>query len=187
MPLILHEYSDAVGQLELYAPVQVYEEGRMSKHMDELEIGDKLLFKGPRGRFKYPCNAKRSLGMHPYRLQPVVVCLGLLVQTVWFLAFHLSGVLLHCTARMAVGSRTVSAGMIAGGTGITPMYQVATQLLKDPQDHTKAWVFSLISHGWGSACAFVITNSDRGSSAHCADEGLVCFVADELDLWQCQS
>ena len=28
------------------------------------------------------------------------------------------------------------AGMIAGGTGITPMYQVAKCLLGDPQEHT---------------------------------------------------
>ena len=27
-------------------------------------------------------------------------------------------------------------GMIAGGTGITPMYQVAKALLQDPEEHT---------------------------------------------------
>ena len=29
------------------------------------------------------------------------------------------------------------AGMIAGGTGITPMYQVANAILKDPTDQTE--------------------------------------------------
>ena len=48
----------------LYLLYQVYDQGRMSKHMDELAIGDKLLFKGPRGRFKYTRNAKRHLGAH---------------------------------------------------------------------------------------------------------------------------
>lgn len=32
---------------------------------------------------------------------------------------------------------TVAAGMIAGGTGITPMYQVAAAILKDPRDSTQ--------------------------------------------------
>jgi cytochrome-b5 reductase len=30
-----------------------------------------------------------------------------------------------------------AAGMIAGGTGVTPMYQVAAAILKDPQDTTR--------------------------------------------------
>jgi hypothetical protein len=30
-----------------------------------------------------------------------------------------------------------AAGMIAGGTGITPMYQVAAAILKDPSDRTE--------------------------------------------------
>ncbi|EIE23241.1 ferredoxin reductase-like protein [Coccomyxa subellipsoidea C-169] len=88
---------DLLGYVDFV--IKVYEQGRMTKHMDELAIGDKLLFKGPKGRFKYSCNAKRSLGM------------------------------------------------IAGGTGITPMYQVATQLLKDHQDHTKmSLIFGNVSH-----------------------------------------
>lgn len=31
----------------------------------------------------------------------------------------------------------VAAGMLAGGTGVTPMYQVANAILKNPADKTK--------------------------------------------------
>jgi cytochrome-b5 reductase len=36
-----------------------------------------------------------------------------------------------------VVSAAPAAGMIAGGTGVTPMYQVAAAILKDPQDSTR--------------------------------------------------
>ncbi len=32
------------------------------------------------------------------------------------------------------------AGMIAGGSGITPMYQVAQAILRDPHDFTKVFL-----------------------------------------------
>jgi len=68
--------------------IKVYPEGRMSQTMDKLKIGDKLEFRGPRGRFALDLNERRALGM------------------------------------------------IAGGTGITPMYQVAKALMGDQQEHT---------------------------------------------------
>ncbi|KAK9802658.1 hypothetical protein WJX73_001360 [Symbiochloris irregularis] len=68
--------------------IKVYPEGRMSQHLKQLKIGDKLEFKGPKGRFVYSANMKRAIGM------------------------------------------------LAGGTGITPMYQTARAILKDPKDHT---------------------------------------------------
>ena len=42
--------------------LQVYPEGRMSQTMDRLKIGDKLDFKGPKGRFQLELNEKRALG-----------------------------------------------------------------------------------------------------------------------------
>lgn len=42
--------------------LQVYPEGRMSQVMDKLNIGDKLLFKGPRGDFSLELNEKREIG-----------------------------------------------------------------------------------------------------------------------------
>ena len=36
--------------------------------------------------------------------------------------------------------KAVHAGMIAGGSGITPMYQVAQAILRDPLDFTKVFL-----------------------------------------------
>ncbi|KAK9835387.1 hypothetical protein WJX81_006728 [Elliptochloris bilobata] len=69
--------------------IKVYPEGRMSRHLDSLALGDTMLFKGPKGRFNYAPNMKQRIGM------------------------------------------------IAGGTGITPMYQVAAAILKNPADRTE--------------------------------------------------
>lgn len=69
--------------------IKVYEEGKMSKYVDSMVIGQKLLFKGPKGRFSYEPNKYKSIGM------------------------------------------------IAGGSGITPMYQVANAVLKNPSDRTQ--------------------------------------------------
>ena len=41
----------------------MYAEGRMSRHMDGLALGDKLWFKGPRGRFSYTPNMKQHIGV----------------------------------------------------------------------------------------------------------------------------
>jgi cytochrome-b5 reductase len=68
--------------------IKVYPEGRMTQAMDALAIGDRLLFKGPKGRFQYIPGSKKAYGM------------------------------------------------LAGGTGITPMFQVAQAVLKDPNDST---------------------------------------------------
>jgi len=38
------------------------------------------------------------------------------------------------------GKRTKEIGMIAGGTGITPMLQLIRQVQKDPRDKTKLWL-----------------------------------------------
>jgi len=68
--------------------IKVYPGGKMSAVLDGLKVGESMLMKGPRGRFKYSPNMKRSFGM------------------------------------------------IAGGTGITPMYQVALAVLADEDERT---------------------------------------------------
>lgn len=68
--------------------IKVYPEGKMTQHMESMEVGDRLLFKGPKGRFQYIPRGKRAYGM------------------------------------------------LAGGTGITPMYQLIQAVLKDPNDPT---------------------------------------------------
>ncbi len=42
--------------------IKVYPEGRMSQHLDKMEPGDELLFKGPRGSFEYKANSKKAIG-----------------------------------------------------------------------------------------------------------------------------
>lgn len=101
---ISFKYADSQGRdvMRSYTPVtgdetsgyvdfviKVYPEGKMSQHVDKLKINDTLLMRGPKGRFKYSTNMKRSIGM------------------------------------------------IAGGTGITPMYQVAKEILRNPEDKTQ--------------------------------------------------
>jgi hypothetical protein len=58
---------DTANKIHMY--LQVYPEGRMSQTMDKLKIGDKLEFRGPRGRFGLELNEKRALGEPPSNLK----------------------------------------------------------------------------------------------------------------------
>ncbi|DBA82345.1 hypothetical protein WJX79_011010 [Trebouxia sp. C0005] len=69
--------------------IKVYPEGKMSQHLDKMEVGQTMLFKGPKGRYQYQQGSLRAIGM------------------------------------------------LAGGTGVTPMYQVANAILKNPDDKTQ--------------------------------------------------
>lgn len=74
------------GQVDFV--IKLYPEGQMSQILAELAVGDSLLFKGPKGRFRYERGSKKAIGM------------------------------------------------LAGGSGITPMFQVMQHILKDPNDNT---------------------------------------------------
>eukprot|EP00438_Fugacium_kawagutii_P012430 Skav201772 [mRNA] locus=scaffold2375:29483:33783:- [translate_table: standard] len=75
------------------------EGGKMSQHLDSMEIGDAIDVKGPIGEFEY---------------------LG------------------HGQCKVNGKSRFVTEiSMIAGGTGITPCYQVLAAILRDPDDTTR--------------------------------------------------
>jgi cytochrome-b5 reductase len=67
---------DTKGYFELV--VKSYPQGNMSKHLDEMKIGQKMKVRGPKGFMKYRANLVSEIGM------------------------------------------------LAGGTGITPMYQVGS-------------------------------------------------------------
>eukprot|EP01024_Parvocaulis_polyphysoides_P026157 TRINITY_DN23869_c0_g1_i5.p1 TRINITY_DN23869_c0_g1~~TRINITY_DN23869_c0_g1_i5.p1 ORF type:complete len:276 (+),score=23.82 TRINITY_DN23869_c0_g1_i5:50-877(+) len=69
--------------------IKVYPQGQMSVYVNNLNIGEVLLMRGPKGKFTYKPNMKRHFGM------------------------------------------------LAGGTGITPMYQIAQAILSNPKDKTK--------------------------------------------------
>ncbi|CAJ1396652.1 unnamed protein product [Effrenium voratum] len=75
------------------------EGGKMSQHLNSMEIGDSIDVKGPIGDFIY-------LGKGHYTLH---------------------GQPRFCT----------EISMIAGGTGLTPCYQVLAAILRDPEDTTK--------------------------------------------------
>jgi cytochrome-b5 reductase len=80
-------YDDQPGHFDLL--VKTYEQGNISKYLSQLNIGDKVRIRGPKGQFHYSANLSRHLGM------------------------------------------------IAGGTGITPMLQIIHAIFKNPEDRTK--------------------------------------------------
>jgi NAD(P)H-flavin reductase len=73
--------------------------GKMSQHLESMEIGETIEVKGPIGEFVYKGNG----------------------------AFTWHGKPRSCT----------HISMIAGGTGLTPCWQVANAILRDPEDKTK--------------------------------------------------
>jgi cytochrome-b5 reductase len=79
------------------------EGGKLSQHMERLQIGDSIDVKGPIGRFEY-------LGNGNFRVKK---------------------------GKEFVERTVKSFGMIAGGTGITPMRQIMKAILKDPKDRTQ--------------------------------------------------
>ncbi|XP_008570685.1 PREDICTED: NADH-cytochrome b5 reductase 2 isoform X1 [Galeopterus variegatus] len=86
------------------------EGGKMTQYLENMKIGDTILFRGPIGRlfyhgpvFVFPGN----LGVRPDKTS----------EPKKKLVDHL--------------------GMIAGGTGITPMLQLIRHITKDPSDRTK--------------------------------------------------
>ncbi|KAL9655610.1 hypothetical protein ABK040_002273 [Willaertia magna] len=77
----------SVGELTLV--VKSYPNGKMSKYINELNVGDKLSFKGPFIKFEYKPNLKKEIGL------------------------------------------------IVGGSGITPAWQIIQEVVKNPQDKTR--------------------------------------------------
>lgn len=87
---------DEKGHFDLL--VKEYPQGKMSKHIAQLQPGDQLLAKGPISKIEIKPNFKKQIGM------------------------------------------------IAGGTGLTPMYQIIHKILTDPSDKTEiSLVFANVS------------------------------------------
>lgn len=108
---------DALGYVDLV--VKVYfrgvhpkfpDGGKMSQHLDAMQVGESILVSGPKGKLSYHGNGRVHI-RHRVRDPSVDV------------------------------RQARQIGMIAGGTGITPMLQVLRQALNDPNDTTE---FSLI-------------------------------------------
>lgn len=116
---------DAPGYLDL--AIKVYPEGKMSKHMGEMKVGESLAFKGPIPKYPYKANAKTEIGM------------------------------------------------IAGGTGITPMLQVADHILGNPADKTKV---SLIYANVSESDIMLKDKIDALAAKH-PDQFKVYYVVDK--------
>ncbi|GME83514.1 unnamed protein product [Ambrosiozyma monospora] len=78
---------DAKGYFDLL--IKVYEQGNISKYVDNLKLGETIRVRGPKGFFTYTPN----------------------------MVSHFI--------------------MVAGGTGITPMYQIIKAISNNPNDNTK--------------------------------------------------
>jgi len=81
------------------------EGGKMTQHLDSLNIGDKIAFRGPSGKLQYLGNGKFSI--KKLRKDPPTI----------------------------IQAKKVN--MIAGGSGITPMLQLITEILKRSGDNTQ--------------------------------------------------
>ncbi|CAL5428481.1 unnamed protein product [Camellia sinensis] len=86
--------------------IKMYPQGRMSHHFREMREGDYLAVKGPKFRARKACRFKVLEGIRK-------------------------------VGRFKYQPGQVRAfGMLAGGTGITPMFQVARAILENPNDKT---------------------------------------------------
>ncbi|CAO2601442.1 NADH-cytochrome b5 reductase 3 [Lemmus lemmus] len=98
--------------------------GKMSQYLENMNIGDTIEFRGPNGLLVYQ-------GKGPHRAQ--------LLQSPIFPFLGKFAIRPDKKSNPVV--RTVkSVGMIAGGTGITPMLQVIRAVMKDPNDHTVCYL-----------------------------------------------
>lgn len=121
------------GYLEL--AVKTYPEGKMSKHIASLKVGDTLDFKGPIVKLPYKANEYKQIGM------------------------------------------------VAGGTGIAPMLQVADEILENPQDKTKV---KLIFANVSESDILLKEQIDAKAAAH-PDKLSVFYVVDKApsrSFWQ---
>lgn len=118
-----------VGYLDL--AVKAYPEGKMSKHIASLKVGETLDFKGPILKKEYKPNQYASIGM------------------------------------------------VAGGTGITPMLQVVDEILANPADKTKV---SLIFGNQTESDILLKESIDKRAKAH-PDQFSVHYVVDKASSW----
>ncbi|XP_070281483.1 NADH-cytochrome b5 reductase 2 isoform X1 [Myotis yumanensis] len=81
------------------------EGGKMSQYLDNMKIGDTILFRGPTGRLFYHGPGRFSVKAYK--------------------------------TSKPEEKRASHLGMIAGGTGITPMLQLIRHITKNPRDKTK--------------------------------------------------
>lgn len=54
--------SDGSTQGHVDFIIKIYPEGVMTQYLNKLEVGQRLMMKGPKGKFKYKPNMKKSIG-----------------------------------------------------------------------------------------------------------------------------
>jgi len=88
--------------------IKVYPSGKMSQHLSRLEVGEAIDVRGPLGEINY-----EGLGRFSVRRKDSTG------KSVW------------------TPKQVKRIGMIAGGTGITPMLQIAREIFKNSNDNTE--------------------------------------------------
>ena len=97
--------------IKVYRPNDRFPKGGlMSQHLDSLKIGDTIAMRGPKGSLEY-------LGKGKFTITK-----------------NVNG------KKVTKSYKKKNIGMIAGGTGITPMLQIIRDILKNPGDKTKLWL-----------------------------------------------
>jgi len=99
--------------------IKLYPGGKMSEHLLTLNIGDEIKMKGPKGKLGYEGRGQFRIRRHG---QDEVVQLR---HGAWALV---------CVRARAHWLTRVLVGMVAGGSGITPMFQVLQAVAADPDD-----------------------------------------------------
>jgi cytochrome-b5 reductase len=89
--------------------VKVYPGGKMSGHLESMEIGDTIDVRGPLGFVEYKGSGE----------------------------FHILRKNAEAKKNQLVKQHVKRVGLIAGGTGITPMLQIIRAVLKNPKDRTQ--------------------------------------------------
>ncbi|KAL2310005.1 hypothetical protein Nmel_006242 [Mimus melanotis] len=103
------------------------EGGKMSQYLDNMKIGDTIDFRGPNGLLVY-----KGTGTVTQRWESKREVFGI---------FLLGTFLIKPNKKSEAEKKFAKhLGMIAGGTGITPMLQLIRQITNDPKDSTKCYL-----------------------------------------------
>lgn len=99
--------------------------GKMSQFVDALKLGDTIAFKGPTGKLQY--HGSGNFGIKKLRKDPPV---PVVASTINMIAGTIGIVIPKCEGLF-------TSVWFIGGTGLTPMLQLAREVLKNTHDKTR--------------------------------------------------